>query len=188
MNKGISILSFQTLEFWPNFCTHWFSDVILQNHGILALFLKALELWFYPCEHWISGPIFIHIWILISSYPSKDLYSDLILPSFGIMVLLLKTLEFLCYSSTGNIGILILSLKTLWFWPFFFYKHWNSYLILPHVRILVLFLETLGSWPYPPNIGIAAPIFLTLEFLPYFNARWNFDVILRNIETLSLFL
>ena len=70
----------------------------------------------------------------------------------------------------------------------FFYKHWNSYLILPHVRILVLFLETLGSWPYPSKHWNCGPIFLTLEFLPYFNAHWNFDVILRNIDTLTLFL
>ena len=70
----------------------------------------------------------------------------------------------------------------------FFYKHWNSYLILPHVRILVLFLETLGSWPCPSKHWNCGPIFLTLEFLPYFNAHCNFDVILWNTETLTIFL
>ena len=70
----------------------------------------------------------------------------------------------------------------------FFYKHWNSYLILPHVRILVLFLETLGSFPCPSKHWNCGPIFLTLEFLPYFNAHCNFDVILWNTETLTIFL
>ena len=38
-------------------------------------------------------------------------------------------------------GILILSFQTLEFWPFF-YKHWNSDLILTNTGILALFLRT----------------------------------------------
>ena len=164
------------MEFWPYFCEQRNSHLILPKTGILALFLytlvfwcylskpwdpglisKILELWSYPCEHWISGPILYTAGLLLV----------LILPKIGILIFffqalefwsfLLKTLEFLCYSSTAYIAILIFSQNTLIL--ALYYKHWNSYLIFPHVGILVLLLEHWDPGAILPNIGIAALFF-----------------------------
>ena len=83
----------------------------------------------------------------------------------------------------------------------FFYKHWNSYLILPNVAFLSLPLYTLVFLSYPSkrwnsgpifiHIGILPTSFQRLEFLsypstanigilPYFYKHWNAHFILLN--------
>lgn len=135
-----------------------------------------------------------------STYPSKDL----ILPTFGILALFLKALEFLCYPSTANIRIL----------PYF-YKHSNTYFILPNPGILAfsyrfffsyaillntgimaLFLYTLVFWSYslkPWNssaisvgIGILILSFYRLVFWPFFYKHWNYDLTHPNIGIVIL--
>ena len=56
---GFLIFSFQTVEFWPYFCTHRFFDLLLPNSGILASFVKALELLSYTSKHWNCSPFFL---------------------------------------------------------------------------------------------------------------------------------
>ena len=90
--------------------------------------------------------------------------------------------------------ILILSFKTLEFWPYP-YKHWNSDLILPNSGILALFLWALEFWSYPSkhwnscpifmNIGILALFYQTLE-LSYSSKHCNTDPIFKNIGILAL--
>ena len=185
INTGILAISFQTLEFWPFFYKHWNSYLIHSQIGI-------------------SDPTFY------------TLLFDLILRNIGILALFLQTLEFLSDPSIANIEILafsfqtrefwpivythcffISSFKTLGFWPYF-YKRWNYDLMIPKNGILALFFI---------NTGILAISFQTLEFWPFFYKHWNsylihsqigisdptfytllFDLILRNIGILALFL
>ena len=109
------------------FCKHalsnilWNFDLILATIRILVLLLYVLEIWSYPSKHWSSGRPFFQLW-----------NSDLILPNTGFLVLFLYTSVFRTSSSklwnSGlsciHIGFLMLSFKTVEFWPYF-YKHWN---------------------------------------------------------------
>ena len=65
---GFLDLSFQPLEFWPSFNTHWNVDVIPPNIVILALSLYKLKFSPYPPKRWNSDPIFIHTGILTSAF------------------------------------------------------------------------------------------------------------------------
>ena len=116
IDVGISTSPFQTLLFRPYLYTHSNSYLILLNFGIWTLFLYALEFSSYRLKHCHSRPIFIPLAFLC--YPSKRANFDLIFI---------------------HIGFLILSFKTLEFWPFFG-TYWNSYLIISKTGILALFL------------------------------------------------
>ena len=144
---GILTSSFQTLQFWPYLYTHWSSYLIVLNLGIRALFLCTFTHWHF----------------------------DLILENIVILALSCYTLEFgshpLKHWTSSpifiNIGILTISFQTLEFWPFFFYKDWNSYLI-------------------HPQIGISGPTFYSLEFSPHPSEHLNSGPILTSIEILIL--
>ena len=107
--------------------------------------IYTLTFWPHPWKHCNSGPILLHIGIWISS-------SQTLVTSSPIFT---------------NIGILTISFQTLEFWPFFFYKHWNSYLI-------------------HPQIGISGPIFYSLEFSPHPSEHLNSGPILTNTGILML--
>ena len=77
----------------------------------------------------------------------------------------LKTLEFLSYPSPANTAIL----------PYF-YKHWNSQLILPNTGILLLFI----------HIGFVIRSFQILEFSSHPFKRWNSSPIFINTLILTL--
>ena len=109
------------------FCKHalsnilWNFDLILATIRILVLLLYLLEIWSYPSKHWSSGRPFFQLW-----------NSDLILPNTGFLVLFLYTSVFRTSSSklwnSGlsciHIGFLMLSFKTVEFWPYF-YERWT---------------------------------------------------------------
>ena len=67
-----------------------------------------------------------------------------------------------------HIGFLILSFQTFEYWPYF-YKLWNSDLILQNVGSLTINFQTLKFWPYP-------------------HKHWNCGLILPSIEILALLL
>ena len=137
------------------FFGHWNFDLILSNIRILAVFLQTLE--------FLCNPATANIEILALSFHILELwsYSPFILPNTGIIALYLYTLVFWSNPSKHwdlgpnclNIGILALFLKILEFlsYPFtaniatlpYFYKHWNSQLILPKI----LFFQPLEFWP-----------------------------------------
>ena len=143
IDVGISTSPFQTLLFRPYLYTHSNSYLILLNFEIWTLFLYKLEFSSYRLKHCHSRPVFIPLAFLC--YPSKRSNFDPILI---------------------HICVLILSLKTLVFWPFFG-TYWNSYLILP-------------------NIGILISSFQIMEFWPFFYKHWNYDLIHSNVEFLIL--
>ena len=78
-NIKILVLSFQTMEFWPNIYKHWFSDLNLQNIGILALIsisigitilcFQRMEFLYCPSKDLNFGPIFYTLTFL--SHRSK---------------------------------------------------------------------------------------------------------------------
>ena len=188
----------------PFFYTHYVLLVQSLNCGltlphilILALSLYTLELLSYPSKRWDSDPIFIHIGILTSSFETKEfwpcLYTHYILSSDLIVLTLelwsyLLTLVFWSYplkkpSDSGpislNIGIMMLSLRTLDFLPHFYR---NSDRILPNIGIRILTFQTIQSGPSSIRIGIMFLFFRTLVFWSCFYTHWNFDLMLRNIE------
>ena len=67
-----------------------------------------------------------------------------------------------------------------------FYKHWNSYHILPNVEILAFFYKNWNSSLIHPQIGISGPIFYSLEFSPHPSEHLNSGPILTNIGILIL--
>ena len=81
---------------------------------------------------------------------------------------------------------MILSLRTLDFWPYF-YTHWNCYLILPKISISAYFYKHWNSNLFLANTGILILSFQTMEFWPFFFKLWNYDVIRPNIGILALF-
>ena len=78
-----------------------------------------------------------------------------------------------------SIGIMMLSLRTLDFWPYFYR---NSDLILPNIGIWILTFQTIQSGPSSIRIWIMILFFQTLDFWSCFYTHWNFDLMLRNIE------
>ena len=78
-----------------------------------------------------------------------------------------------------NIGIMMFSLRTLDFLPYFYR---NSDLILPNIGIRILTFQAIQSGPSSIRIGIMILFFQTLEFWSCFYTHWNFDLMLRNIE------
>ena len=167
----------------------------LPHIWILALSLYTLELLSYPSKRWDSDPIFIHIGILTSSFETKEFWpylythlsSDLIVLTLELWSYLL-ILVFWSYPlkkpwDSGpislNIGIMMLSLRTLDFLPYFYR---NSDLILPNIGIRILTFQAIQSGPSSIRIGIMILFFQTLEFWSCFYTHWNFDLMLRNIE------
>ena len=112
-----------------------------------------------------------------------------------------------------SIGILILSLQTLEFLPYF-YKHWHFFQTLEllsysskhcntdpifktlefwlcplNTGILILFFQSLQFWHYGPiliNIGTAILFFQSSEFWSYLTKHCNSCVILPNFGILTL--
>ena len=167
----------------------------LPHIWILALSLYTLELLSYPSKRWDSDPIFIHIGILTSSFETKEFWpylythlsSDLIVVKLELWSYLL-ILVFWSYPlkkpwDSGpislNIGIMMLSLRTLDFLPYFYR---NSDRILPNIGIRILTFQTIQSGPSSIRIRIMILFFQTLEFWSCFYTHWNFDLLLRNIE------
>ena len=161
---------------------HWDTGPISTSIGIMILSWKR----------WNSGSIFILIGILILPlqiillfYPYfyRHRNSDLILPNIGIknsiiviLAFFFQTLEFLSHSFTANIEILAPSFEKCEFW-FVFFKHRNSYLILPNTRILGLCFI---------HISCVILLFKTLRLWPYF-CKWNYNLIVANVEIVALF-
>ena len=159
---------------------HWDTGPISTSIGIMILSWKR----------WNSGSIFILIRILILPlqiillfYPYfyRHRNSDLILPNIGIqnsiiviLAFFFQTLEFLSHSFTANIEILAPSFEKCEFW-FVFFKHRNSYLILPNTRILGLCFI---------HISCVILLFKTLRLWPYFCKHWNYNLI---VEIVALF-
>ena len=81
---------------------------------------------------------------------------------------------------------MILSLRTLDFWPYF-YTHWDCYLILPKISISAYFYKHWNSNLFLANTGILILSFQTMEFWPFFFKLWNYDLIRPNIGILALF-
>ena len=152
-------------------------DPTLPHIWILALSLYTLELLSYPSKRWDSDPIFIHIGILTSSFETKEFWpylythlsSDLIVLTLELWSYLL-TLVFWSYPlkkpwDSGpislNIGIMMLSLRTLDFLPYFYR---NSDRILPNIGIRILTFQTMQSGPSSIRIRIMILFFQTLEF------------------------
>ena len=161
---------------------HWDTGPISTSIGIMILSWKR----------WNSGSIFILTGILILPlqiilvfYPYfyRHRNSDLILPNIGIqnsiiviLAFFFQTLEFLSHSFTANIEILAPSFEKCEFW-FVFFKHRNSYLILPNTRILGLCFYILAVWSYYSKhwdcgpISVSGIIILSLQklkLLPFF--------------------
>ena len=106
INFRIVILSFQTLEFWPYFYTHWFfrsypskqcnSRPICKSMGIIILSLQTLQFSSHPSKQWNSSPSFMNTEILILSFLMLDFFlysckhwnSDFIFPNIGGLALL----------------------------------------------------------------------------------------------------
>ena len=163
---------------------HWDTGPISTSIGIMILSWKR----------WNSGSIFILIGILILPlqiilvfYPYfyRHRNSDLILPNIGIqnsiiviLAFFFQTLEFLSHSFTANIEILAPSFEKCEFWFVFFFKHRNSYLILPNTRILGLCFI---------HISCVILLFKTLRLWPYFCKHWNYNLIVANVEIVALF-
>ena len=159
---------------------HWDTGPISTSIGIMILSWKR----------WNSGSIFILIGILILPlqiilvfYPYfyRHRNSDLILPNIGIqnsiiviLAFFFQTLEFLSHSFTANIEILASSFEKCEFW-FVFFKHRNSYLILPNTRILGLCFI---------HISCVILLFKTLRLWPYFCKHWSYNLI---VEIVALF-
>ena len=167
----------------------------LPHIWILALSLYTLELLSYPSKRWDSDPIFIYIGILTSSFDTKEFWpylythlsSDLIVLTLELWSYLL-ILVFWSYPlkkpwDSGpislNIGIMMLSLRTLDFLPYFYR---NSDRILSNIGIRILTFQTIQSGPSSIRIRIMILFFQTLEFWSCFYTHWNFDLLLRNIE------
>ena len=155
-NSYIVLLNIWTLALY---FTHWKFDIILRSIGILAYFYKHCI--FIVSFHW---PYFYKRWnfyvtlpniavqaislytFKFLSYPSKLWNLDSIFIHCHSRPIFIP-LAFLCYPSKRSnfdpifihIGFLILSFKTLEFWPFFG-TYWNSYLIISRTGILALFL------------------------------------------------
>ena len=162
---------------------HWDTGPISTSIGIMILSWKR----------WNSGSIFILIGILILPlqiilvfYPYfyRHRNSDLVLPNIGIqnsiiviLAFFFQTLEFLSHSFTANIEILAPSFEKCEFW-FVFFKHRNSYLILPNTRILGLCFI---------HISCVILLFKTLRLWPYFCKHWNYNLIVANVEIVALF-
>ena len=160
---------------------HWDTGPISTSIGIMILSWKR----------WTSGSIFmlfgililpLQIILLFYPYFYRHRNSDLILPNIGIqnsiiviLAFFFETLEFLSHSFTANIEILALSFEKCEFWFVFFFKHRNSYLILPNTRILGLCFI---------HISCVILLFKTLRLWPYFCKHWNYNLI---VEIVALF-
>ena len=119
---SILIFFFQTVEFWPYFYLHWFSDLILPisiSIGIIISSFQTLE--FYPClfNSWNSDLILPDIGILANFFNHCN--SELLLPNTGVFILYLCTLVLSSYRS----------------------KRWNSSPISISTRTSILFFEKL---------------------------------------------
>ena len=82
------------------------------------------------------------------------------------------------------------------FWVYF-WKHWNSYLILPlqtlrfcpifiNIGILNLSFQTLGLWPFIIHIVFVIRSFQTVEFSSHPFKRWDSGPIFINTLILTL--
>ena len=119
--------SFETLEFWPYFCTHWH------------------YFWSHPSKYCNSGLIFIPIEIVILSFGTLEIWPyfvthwnfDLIVPNIGILANFYKhwTSYLILPLQTE---ILALSFQTLEFF-LIIYTHWVSDLILQNIRYYRIF-------------------------------------------------
>ena len=109
------------------------------------------------------------------TYPSKHgksylvilnshLYSGPIFLRFLSLISLFQTLEFLPYFYKHWNSYLILRLETSEFWRYL-YTHWNSYFILSNVGILALFLQTMEISSYPSKNWSSGPILMRIGFL-----------------------
>ena len=179
----------------------------LPHIWILALSLYTLELLSYPSKRWDSDPIFIHIGILTSSFETKEfwpyLYTHL---SSDLIVLKLELWSYLLILVLGsyplkkpwdsgpislNIGIMMLSLRTLDFLPYFYR---NSDRILPNIGIRILTFQTMQSGPSSIRIRIMILFFQTIpalflwtkEFPSYPSRHWNSGPIFVHIGFLML--
>ena len=79
------------------------------------------------------------------------------------MILFIQTLELLSCPSIANIEIEALSFQALEFWAYF-YKRWNSHLIVPNTGILAVFLYTFAFLSYPPKRWNFGPTFIHIDF------------------------
>ena len=149
----ILILSFETLDFWPYFCTHWHC------------------FWPHPSKYCNSGLIFIPIEIVILSFGTLEIWPyfvthwnfDLIVPNIGILAIFYKhwTSYLILPLQTE---ILALSFQTLEFF-FIIYTHWVSDLILQNIRILAQFQLGLELWCYASKQWNSSPIFKDIGIL-----------------------
>ena len=95
LNIGISILSFQTLEFAPYPFKDWIRTLNLSNIRICALSFQRLDSHLKPFEHWNLHLILLNIGIRIlyfqtlefAPYPFKDWIRTLNLSNIGIGIL-----------------------------------------------------------------------------------------------------
>ena len=156
-----------------NFLTHWpyfFINIgiliFLPNIAFLSLPLYTLEFLSYPSKH-LNSALFLYT-LEFWPHPSRQWNSYLILPpwtfefcpifiNIGILIYPSKHCKSGPFSISISVGIMILLIQILEFWPCF-YKHWNSHLIFPNTGILALFLM---------HIGFLVLSFPTLEFWPY---------------------
>ena len=154
------MFSFQTVEFWPYFYLHWFSDLILSKWwnsgpisisiGIIILSFQTLELLSYPSKHWNSIPVCLIVGILILSFQILVFWpicfdhcnSELLLNT-GIFMLYLCILVLSSYRS----------------------KRWNSSPISISIRISILFFETLEFWSYPFKPWNSSPVCINIRIL-----------------------
>ena len=157
----------QSLELWPCPFKHLNSGLILTQTGILILSFETLRFWPY-----------FYIWILALFVQTVEFLSYTSIENIEILALSFQTMQF--GPLFIHIVLFIWSFKTLGFWPYF-YKRWNSDLMIPKNGILALFFI---------NTGILTLSFQTLEFLYFPSKHWNsgpifytlhFGLILRNI-------
>ena len=184
------------MEFWPFFYKLW--------NCYLVLPLQTLKLRPYPSKHWNSGPTFINIGILLLlfqtlefcrilytlaflSYPSKRRNFSPTFIHIDFFYLILQNLGILALFSLSDIRILS-----------YFYKHSNTYFLLPNPGMFWPFFihffflcDPSKHWNYGPlfiHIGFLILFFKTLEFWRYFCRYCNSFLILLWTGILALFL
>ena len=117
----------------------------------------------YPSKH---GKSYL---VILNSH----LYSGPIFLRFLSLISLFQTLDFLSYPSTGNIGILALSLYALEF-LFHPFKRCNSGPIFTNNGNLILSFQNWSSGPILMRIGFLICPFERLGFWLYFYKHWNY--------------